>query len=76
MFAGVGDDPAPTIATAMAETAKSDATQAATDKQLQTAMSTSDALTIQKVAGAVMSGWGIAWMVGIYFFIYKPLMEK
>lgn len=71
MFSGVGDDPAPTIATAMAETAKADATAKATDAQLQTAMSTSNALTVQKAAGFLMSGWGLASAALIYWVWFK-----
>ena len=79
MFSGVGDEPAPTIATAMAETSKTDATAKATSEQLQNAMqankaeqgaSATTALKIQNAAGIVMVGWGLAAAIGLWW-LYK-----
>ena len=79
MFSGVGDEPAPTIATAMAETSKTDATAKATSEQLQNAMqankveqgvSTATALKVQNAAGVMMIGWGLAAAIGLWW-LYK-----
>lgn len=75
MFSGVGDEPAPTIASTTAETAKADATQKATDLQLQTAMqtnketSTSSAIKVQNVAGITMGVWALVWAAGLWYLL-------
>lgn len=75
MFAGVGDEAAPTIATAMAETASAGAAQKATDLKLETAMqanketSTSGAIKIQNAAGVAMGVWAIIAAAGLWYLL-------
>lgn len=75
MFAGVGDEAAPTIATAMAETASASAAQKATDLKLENAMqanketSTSGAIKVQNAAGITMGVWAVISAVGLWYLL-------
>ena len=75
MFAGVGDEAAPTIATAMAETASAGAAQKATDLKLENAMqtnketSTSGAIKVQNAAGMTMGVWAVISAVGLWYLL-------
>ena len=75
MFAGVGDEAAPTIATAMAETASASAAQKATDLKLENAMqanketSTSGAIKVQNAAGMTMGVWAVISAVGLWYLL-------
>ena len=75
MFAGVGDEAAPTIATALAETASASAAQKATDLKLENAMqanketSTSGAIKVQNAAGITMGVWAVISAVGLWYLL-------